>query len=139
MKLINDFFEIVVSERSEREFRSQIKFNPAHYIYHAHFPGNPVTPGVCLIQIAGEILETECNMTLLLSMIKNIKFKKIVTPVDTPYFIFKNIVNDGDKLNADVVVADDHHEYVKMSLIFTLGINSSPIDMKAALDEEKKM
>ena len=56
MKLINDFFEVIALTPSEGELRCKVKFNPEHFIYKAHFPGNPVTPGVCLVQMAAEIL-----------------------------------------------------------------------------------
>lgn len=120
MKLINDFFEIVASDKSEGALKCQVRFDPTHFIYAAHFPGNPVTPGVCLIQIAGEILEKECDKTLLLSTIKNIKFKKIVVPEDTPFYTFNNILIEGDQLSADVMISDEHSEYVKMSLLFKI-------------------
>ncbi len=117
---MNDFFEVVALDRCDGEVQCRVKFNPSHYIYQAHFPGNPVTPGVCLVQIAGEILESALNKTLLLSMIKNIKFKKIIVPADTPLFSFSNVLEEDGGLSADVKIADDGSEYVKMSLSFSV-------------------
>ena len=34
----------------------KIRLNPDHEIYRAHFPGNPITPGVCIVQIISEVL-----------------------------------------------------------------------------------
>ena len=47
MRLINDLFEVVSTKQGEDNYQCQVKFNPEHRIYKAHFPGNPVTPGVC--------------------------------------------------------------------------------------------
>ncbi|MBQ0740088.1 3-hydroxyacyl-ACP dehydratase, partial [Aquimarina celericrescens] len=34
-----------------------ITINKNHKIFKGHFPGNPVTPGVCMIQIIKELAE----------------------------------------------------------------------------------
>ena len=64
MKLENDFFTIenIISVDGEpREV--ELNLNTSHWVYDAHFPGNPVTPGVCLVQMAAEILSRAkpCN------------------------------------------------------------------------------
>ena len=63
MKLINDFFEIVSKESGEGTLKCKVRLHPEHFIYQAHFPGNPVTPGVCLVQMAAEILGKPEEMT----------------------------------------------------------------------------
>ena len=52
MMLLNDFYQI--TEQASQAFR--IRLNPAHEIYRAHFPGQPITPGVCQIQLVTELL-----------------------------------------------------------------------------------
>ena len=34
-----------------------IKLIPSCVIYQAHFPGEPITPGVCIVQMAKELIE----------------------------------------------------------------------------------
>lgn len=116
MKLINDFFEIVSKESGEGTLKCRVKLHPQHKIYQAHFPGNPVTPGVCLVQMAEEILEEEYQKRLDLKLLKNIKFKKIVSPQDQPTFVFTKIVAGEDEFTASVSVEDETSQYVKMSL-----------------------
>lgn len=118
MKLINVFFEIVAKESNDGELKCKVKFNPEHYIYQAHFPGNPVTPGVCLVQIATEILSQEYGKAFQLRLLKNIKFKKIVKPGDEPDFVFTKItINEDNQLSANVSIEDEQSQYVKMSLL----------------------
>ena len=50
MKLLNDFCTIAGGDTD----KIWLRLNPDHPIYHAHFPGNPITPGVCIVQIVGE-------------------------------------------------------------------------------------
>ena len=116
MKLINDFFEIVSKESAEGTLKCKVKLHPEHFIYQAHFPGNPVTPGVCLVQMAAEILGEVYQENLMLSLLKNIKFKKIVRPEDEPTFVFTKVVKDNETLSANVSIEDEESQYVKMSL-----------------------
>ena len=118
MKLINDFFEVIALTPSEGELRWKVKFNPEHFIYKAHFPGNPVTPGVCLVQMAAEILGEQYHKQFMLSQLKNIKFKKIVEPGDEPTFVFTKLVFDETQLSVQVSIEDEETQYVKMSLLY---------------------
>ena len=115
MKLINDFFEIVAKEPGDGELKCKVKFNPEHYIYQAHFP-------VCLVQIATEILGQALCRTLELSLLKNIKFKKIVKPNDKPDFVFTKVkVNEYNQLSANISIEDEQSQYVKMSLLCNIS------------------
>jgi 3-hydroxyacyl-[acyl-carrier-protein] dehydratase len=57
-----------------------IELNPLHEIYRGHFKGNPVTPGVCQIQIIKEMICEIINQELLLKEAKNIKFLNVLSP-----------------------------------------------------------
>ena len=116
MKLINDLFEVVSTQQREDSYQCQVKFNPEHRIYKAHFPGNPITPGVCLMQMGEEMLEQKYGKQLQLSVVKTIRFKKIVGPNDTPIFTFMKEVLNQDVLSVDITVSDESEESVKMSL-----------------------
>ena len=116
MKLINDLFEIVSAEQRDDSYQCQVKLNPEHRIYKAHFPGNPITPGVCLMQMGEELLEQKNGQQLQLSTVKSIRFKKIVGPNDMPTFTFtKEVLNEG-RLSVEVAIADAEGEFVTMVL-----------------------
>ena len=116
MKLLNEFFGMVSKDSADGTLRCKVKLNPEHYIYQAHFPGNPVTPGVCLVQIAAEILGQEYGKSFMLTLLKNIKFRKIVLPDVEPTFVFTKMAFDGDLFNTSVSIEDEETQYVKMSL-----------------------
>ena len=116
MKLINDFYHIVAIDDSEGKYVCKVKLNAAHNIYSVHFPGNPVTPGVCLVQMVTEILELKFEKRLVLSTAVNIKFKRLVSPNDEPSFVFSKIVNEDDLLKTIVSIEDEQGQFVKMSL-----------------------
>ena len=118
MRLINDFFEVVSTKQCEDSYQCQVKFNSEHRRYKAHFPGNHVTPDVCLMQLGEELLEDKYGKQLQLSVVKTIRFKKIIGPNDTPVYTFTKEIQNQDVLSVDITVSDEADEAVKMSLQF---------------------
>ena len=51
----------------ENNFKVQIELNPNHQVFEGHFPNNPITPGVCMMQIIKEITEGFVSKDLFLS------------------------------------------------------------------------
>ena len=83
MRLNGDLFRI--ESRMEGLPQGQSGFNiilnPDHLIYKAHFPGQPVTPGVCILQILQELLSMVEGKQLFIKNIKNAKFISMMSPV----------------------------------------------------------
>ena len=80
MVLLNDFFTLQSQEQVAGEYLFKILLNPEHVIFKAHFPGNPIVPGVCQIQIAKELLEVILKRPLGLVGAKKVKCIAVVTP-----------------------------------------------------------
>ncbi len=83
MKLNGELFRI--ESRMEGLPQGQSGFNvilnPDHLIYKAHFPGQPVTPGVCILQMLQELLSVQYDKQLFIKNIKNAKFISMMSPV----------------------------------------------------------
>ncbi len=121
MRLTEGFFIIESTNDSDNGFEAVLRTNPEHPIYKSHFPGSPITPGVCVIQAAGELLENKLGHKLYLQSIKNVKFLMVIIPEEGKKirYSFSNIVEDENGVKAQVVVSDDAMVYAKMSLIFS--------------------
>ena len=78
--LQNSFYKIVNMDSGQQDCTATICLNREHEIYKAHFPGQPVTPGVCQIQIVTEILALQLNENVYLSDIKNVKYMAVISP-----------------------------------------------------------
>jgi len=81
--LLNDFYKIIKTDYSKDNpdsFHVKIELNGRHKIFKGHFPGNPVVPGVCIIQIVKEILLKLLKKNLFLSEGINIKFISVIKP-----------------------------------------------------------
>ena len=118
MKLIDDFFKIIAQESNDSEFRCEVKLNPDHLIYQVHFPGNPVTPGACLIQMANEILNGHFERTFLLTNAGSIKFKKAISSEEKLSFVFTKTVLDSDSLSTSLSIENEEVQFARMSLTF---------------------
>ena len=120
MRMTEGFFNIDSLNDIENGFEAFLCTNPEHSIYKAHFPGNPITPGVCIIQAAQELLEKRINRKLYLKTVKNIKFLSVIIPEKDKKikYSFSNIVEDENGCKSQVVVSDNATVYAKISLIF---------------------
>jgi 3-hydroxyacyl-[acyl-carrier-protein] dehydratase len=100
--LENSFYKIVKNETAADSLVIGVLLNPLHDIYKVHFPGNPITPGVCLLQIAMELLNANFKRNLRLKEAKNIKYLKVINPLENPEIEF----NIKYKLEGDLIMVD---------------------------------
>lgn len=82
--LINDFYKIYDLELSENTMKGMIQFNEQHTIFEGHFPGQPVVPGVCMMQMVKELLEKHFKKSLRLVSTGQVKFLQLITPDLSP-------------------------------------------------------
>ena len=83
--ILTDFYTLKSYEKSENgSFIATISLHKDHDIFKGHFPGNPVTPGVCMMQIVKELTEEFTNRKLFLKSASNVKFMAIINPFETP-------------------------------------------------------
>ncbi len=98
--ILTDFYTIQSCETSENgNFNARIFLNKDHDIFKGHFPGNPVTPGVCMMQIVKELTEGCTGRKLFLKSASNIKFMAIINPYETPELDLQlDITEDGENI-----------------------------------------
>ena len=83
--ILTDFYTLQSYEKAENgSFIATISLNKDHDIFKGHFPGNPVTPGVCMMQIVKELTEEFTSSKLFLKSASNVKFMAIINPMETP-------------------------------------------------------
>jgi 3-hydroxyacyl-[acyl-carrier-protein] dehydratase len=82
--LIEGLYKITATENTTEGILATIHLNKDHAIFKGHFPGNPIMPGVCMIQIIKELTEEVTGKNLFLSVSSNIKFMAIINPEKNP-------------------------------------------------------
>ena len=98
--LLDNFYSIIDQDETEdvnvavdnplKKFIFTIKLNPEHAVYKGHFPGNPVVPGVCQIQMIKELTSLILKKDLIIYKSDNIKFLSMIIPTE-PRFLKVNI------------------------------------------------
>ena len=82
MKLLNDFFSIKERAGNENDHVFRLSLNAEHPIYQAHFQGNPITPGACIMQMLKELAEVYYSTSYFVRSVKNVKFLIAINPIE---------------------------------------------------------
>ena len=130
MKLKNNLYKIISKEEVNSIFNYTVELNPSCVIYEAHFPGEPITPGVCIVQIGKEVIEdllleqSSASRRLEIIKAKNIKFLSVISPNETPILTYqvRKLVFSDDKMTIEtqIVVNSDDKSMAKISLVMKL-------------------
>src|SRR5688572_25312778 len=93
--LQHSFFTILKHEATPGSVKALLSINRDHEILKGHFPGQPIVPGVCMMQMIKEILEQEMNRSLRLTEADNIKFLSVIDP------------NQNNEIEANIIFRED--------------------------------
>ena len=80
MILEGHFYTVVRPVIEGAAIQAIIKINPDHAIFRGHFPGQPVVPGVCMMQIVKELLEKSTGKSIRLHNGHDLKFLSVIDP-----------------------------------------------------------
>lgn len=124
--LEGEFFTIEQSEISTGHISAAIHLNPEHPVYEGHFPGMPVVPGVCQVQMVKEILCSAREGQFLLTDSKMCKFINMMNPKEATGLkcdISWSENPDGE-ISFSGELADTVRTYLKMKGILKKVISS---------------
>ncbi|MEW5674711.1 3-hydroxyacyl-ACP dehydratase [Flavobacterium enshiense] len=108
--LLKDFYTVEQLENvSEGKYNAIVHLNNKHEIFKGHFPDNPVTPGVCMMQIIKELSQEILGSSLLMTSCSNVKFMALINPDVTP------------KLKLELEISGDLNAEVKVKNTTTFG------------------
>ncbi|MEO5996789.1 MAG: hypothetical protein ABIN89_08655 [Chitinophagaceae bacterium] len=79
--LSGDFFTISSVEAEGNSAKAVLELKQDHDIFKGHFPGMPVVPGVCMMQMVHEMMEQITDTSLLLLKADLMKFLVVINPL----------------------------------------------------------
>ncbi len=107
--VLKKFYKVLSEEKiSDYKYNITILVNEKHEIFKGHFPGNPIMPGVCMIQIIKELTEKITQETLMIQTLANVKFMALINPE----------VNPELRLELDITTTEDNLVKVKNTTYF---------------------
>ena len=107
--LLNNFYQFHIQHIGEQEADFHVHFNPDHEIYRGHFPGDPVVPGVCILQTSCELFSSVQKQEYGIVSLKNVKFMQVIRPPQNPDVTFKiswTPVEEGFEVKGQVLRED---------------------------------
>jgi len=124
--LLKDFYKVLSNDKSEdSKHKIRILVNADHEVFNGHFPGNPIMPGVCMIQIIKELTESITESSLMIETLSNVKFMALINPEVNPELL----------LELDITTTDDGLVKVKNTTYFneTTALKLSNVYKKLSL------
>lgn len=115
MILQNDLYTIVeIGDKA-----ASIRLRSESAVYQGHFPGNPITPGVCQVGIVEELAGEICGVELSMREVKVLKYMDILRPSNQEVEVrFDKLEDDGTSVSAKGTVASEDRVFTKFSLVF---------------------
>lgn len=113
--ILKDFYHIVSIEKSECTINAVIEINASHPVFKGHFPGQPVVPGVCMMQVVKEITEQVLQYETELEAAYEMKFLSVIDPTkdNIIYAIVKHNRNENGKIEITASLFKDEVVYFK--------------------------
>ena len=86
--LKNNLYFIKKIATTSSSIDAHVELSVQHAIFEGHFPGHPVLPGACMLQMVKELLETFLEKPLQLMKADDIRFSAMVDPNVNKELIF---------------------------------------------------
>mgnify|MGYP002712062655 CR=1 FL=1 len=117
--LIEGLYSVTSTQNTAQGILAHVHLNKDHAIFKGHFPGNPVMPGVCMIQIIKELTEQATGKSLFLTVSSNIKFMAIINPEKNPDLQLSiDITQENDEVKVKNSTSFDETVALKLNATF---------------------
>jgi len=80
MTVITPIFTIDKITHADGVIMADLSVNQDSEIFFGHFPGQPVVPGACMLQLVKDVLESALDCTLRLKQAGQLKFISMISP-----------------------------------------------------------
>ncbi|SEP77151.1 hotdog family protein [Neolewinella agarilytica] len=84
MHFIDSLFKVIKQENEPEGGEFKLQLNASHSIYKGHFPDNPITPGVCSLEIMTQLAAAHYDGFERPKKIDSIKYLGFVNPLLNP-------------------------------------------------------
>ena len=97
--LKDSLYTILLSDHRGGIITATLELDKEHAIFNGHFPGRPVLPGACMLQMVKEVLETELGRSFMLTKAVQMKFLELIDPrVNNVVELMINYTNTTDHI-----------------------------------------
>lgn len=105
---LSDLYTITTLDQAPNLISCTLQIDPAHEVFHGHFPGSPVLPGVVQLEMVKAVLSKAFQKPFALKEMSTCKFLEVLNPAETPELTI-HIQYKGEEL-LDVNASGKHGE-----------------------------
>ncbi|MDR1197766.1 MAG: hypothetical protein LBK94_01965 [Prevotellaceae bacterium] len=118
MILKDNFFTIQSQNILENKADFRVALDVENFIYKAHFPNRPISPGVCLIQMVVELFNTLQGKNFSIKTLKNVKFTAPISPLEFPQIdVLLDFARNDNYYQIKAIIKEKETVFAKISLI----------------------
>lgn len=119
MSLIKDYYTIEGESVKDGSPIFHIRLNPDCQVYKGHFPEQPVSPGVCNIQMLKELTEKVIGRPLFMNNLSLCRLTTLVTPQQHPVMDARlDIEAKGEAYKLKATLGKGEETYLEMKAEF---------------------
>jgi len=121
--LLGNFYTISSVQKENNSINAMLELNTTHRIFEGHFPGQPVVPGACLLQMVKEIMQTVTPNNIRLIKAHQLKFISPINPSannDLRFALTYNI-SANDEITVSATLLNNTVACFKFSGVFQSG------------------
>jgi len=97
-----------------------VELNAKHEVFEGHFPGNPVLPGVCVIDIIKTIVSQVLSCKAKLTHAQNIKYQHPIVPSEYHLLVLAYQINlEDNNYNVKVEVSNGTKKFCSFKGTFS--------------------
>ena len=116
--LLNDLYTIQSLSETGNQILASVLLRPDHPIFLGHFPGQPVLPGVCMMEMITEITGEQLKNTFRISGAPLVKFLHMIDPEKNPLLNLEiKYQQDKDRTSANGKIYFGSSVFMKFQFI----------------------
>ena len=114
--LLNNLYTYELLEgNSISSLKFRIHIRADHEIFKGHFSGNPITPGVCQMEMVKEIFSDYLGRDLFLNSVSDVKFIAMWVPDESEsVYLELTAINEPEGYKIRANIATDKEVYLKL-------------------------
>jgi 3-hydroxyacyl-[acyl-carrier-protein] dehydratase len=115
--LLNNLYIIQSLSENDHQIQATIILAADHAIFKGHFPGQPVLPGVCMMEMVAEITGDHLKKSLRISGGPLIKFLRMIDPQINPVISLEiKYIESGNSIQTNGKIFSGSDSFMKFQL-----------------------